>query len=82
MTKVLYLFVKTVTFLSIYERIEDVFYLMILHNNQHGLRDCQKSIEEHQMILSNIKQNNVNEVLRWLAIHYDKHFIKKIIIKR
>ena len=64
-------------FLSIYERIEDVFYLMILHNNQHGLRDCQKSIEEHQMILSNIKQNNVNEVLRWLAIHYDKHFIKK-----
>lgn len=64
-------------FLSIYERIEDVFYLMILHNNQHGLRDCQKSIEEHQMILSNIKQNNVNEVLRWLSIHYDKHFIKR-----
>ncbi len=64
-------------FLSIYERIEDVFYLMILHNNQQGLRDCQKSIEEHQMILSNIKQNNVNEVLRWLSIHYDKHFIKR-----
>ena len=64
-------------FLSTYERIEDVFYLMILHNNQHGLRDCQKSIEEHQMILHNIKQNNVNDVLRWLSIHYDKHFIKK-----
>lgn len=64
-------------FLSIYERIEDVFYLMILHNNQHGMRDCQKSIEEHQMILSNMKQNNVNEVLRWLSVHYDKHFIKR-----
>ena len=50
---------------------------MILHNNQHGLRDCQKSIEEHQMILHNIKQNNVNDVLRWLSIHYDNHFIKK-----
>ncbi len=64
-------------FLSIYERIEDVFYLMILHNNQHGIRDCQKSIEEHQMILSNIKQNNVEEVLRWLSVHYDKHFRKR-----
>ena len=63
-------------FLSIYERIEDVFYLMILHN-QHGIRDCQKSIEEHQMILSNIKQNNVEEVLRWLSVHYDKHFRKR-----
>ena len=64
-------------FLSIYERIEDVFYLMILHNNQHGIRDCQKSIEEHQMILSNIKQNNVEEVLRWLSVLYDKHFRKR-----
>ena len=64
-------------FLSIYERIEDVFYLMILHNNQHGIRDCQKSIEEHQMILSNIKQNNVEEVLRWLSVHYDNHFRKR-----
>ncbi len=64
-------------FLSIYERIEDVFYLMILHNNQHGIRDCQKSIEEHQMILSNMKQNNIKEVLRWLSVHYDKHFSKR-----
>ena len=66
-------------FLSIYERIEDVFYLMILHNNQNGLQDCQKSIKEHEMILYNIRQNDVEQVLRWLSIHYDKHFEKTIL---
>ena len=61
-------------FLHTYERIEDVFYLMILHNNQHGVQDRQKSIDEHIQILSNIRQKNTEAVLHWLSVHYDKHF--------
>ena len=59
--------------LSIYERIEDVFYLMALHDNQRGEDDRLKNLTEHRMILKSIRDGNPEEVRKWLDIHYDKH---------
>ncbi len=59
--------------LSIYRRIEDVFYLMALHDNQRDEVDRKKNIAEHQMILESIQAGKHEDVRKWLDIHYDKH---------
>lgn len=59
--------------LSIYERIEDIFYLMALYSHQRGEDDRHNNILEHQMILKSIRENDAAALHKWLGIHYDKH---------
>ena len=59
--------------LSIYERIEDIFYRMALYSHQRGEDDRHNNILEHQMILKSIRENDAAALHKWLGIHYDKH---------
>lgn len=59
--------------ISMYEHIEDIFYLMALHNNQRGEDDRHKNITEHKMILKSIQEHDAEALHKWLGIHYDKH---------
>lgn len=64
---------KNTHLISMYERIEDIFYLMALHNNQRGEDDRHNNITEHRMILKSIQAQDAAALHRWLGIHYDKH---------
>lgn len=59
--------------ISMYEHIEDIFYLMALYNNQRGEDDRHNNITEHKMILQSIQQHDADALHKWLSIHYDKH---------
>ncbi len=59
--------------LSIYEQIEDVFFLMALDIHQRGEHDRAQNIFEHSMILKSIESGDSAAALHWLDIHYDKH---------
>lgn len=59
--------------LSLYERIEDVFYLMALYNHQRGAEDRHNNILEHKMILESIQNHDSEQLHYWLGVHYDKH---------
>lgn len=59
--------------LSLYERIEDVFYLMALYNHQRGAEDRHNNILEHKMILESIQKQDAAQLHHWLGVHYDKH---------
>lgn len=59
--------------LSIYEQMEDIFFLMALHINQRNEEEHMKNIHEHSMILESIEKNDVVAAKHWLFTHYDKH---------
>ena len=59
--------------ISMYEHIEDIFYLMALHNNQRGEDDRHNNFKEHKMILKSIQEHDAAALHKWLGIHYDKH---------
>lgn len=59
--------------ISIYERMEDIFYLMALHSHQRGEDDRKNNIAEHDNILQSIRNRDTAAVHHWLNIHYDKH---------
>lgn len=59
--------------LSIYEQIEDLFYLMALHSHQRNAAEHKQNVYEHLKILENIDNSNAQEVKRWLYSHYNKH---------
>lgn len=59
--------------LSIYEQMEDIFFLMALHIYQRDDEERQKNIYEHSMILNSMEKNDVPDAKRWLFIHYSKH---------
>ncbi len=59
--------------LSIYERMEDIFYLMALHSHQRGEDDRKNNIAEHDNILESIRNRDTAALYHWLNIHYDKH---------
>ncbi len=59
--------------ISMYEHIEDIFYLMALHNNQRGEDDRHNNITEHKMILKSIQEHDAAALHNWLGVHYDKH---------
>ena len=59
--------------ISIYEQIEDIFFLMALHSHQRDSEEHKQNIYEHSMILECIEKNDVEAAKQWLFIHYDKH---------
>lgn len=59
--------------ISIYEQVEDVFFLMALHSHQRNAEEHRQNIYEHSMILECIEKNDVAGAKQWLLIHYDKH---------
>lgn len=59
--------------LSIYERMEDIFYLMALYSHQRCEDDRKNNIAEHDQILQSIRNHDTEAVHHWLNIHYDKH---------
>lgn len=59
--------------LSIYEQMEDIFFLMALHINQRNEEEHLQNIYEHTMILESIEKNDVVAAKRWLFTHYNKH---------
>jgi DNA-binding GntR family transcriptional regulator len=59
--------------LSIYEQMEDIFFLMALHINQRNEEEHQRNIFEHSMILESIEKNDIAAAKHWFFIHYDKH---------
>lgn len=59
--------------LSIYEQMEDVFFLMALHSHQRNEAEHKKNIYEHSMILESIENNHISSAKKWIFIHYDKH---------
>ena len=59
--------------LSIYEQMEDIFFLMALHSHQRDKEEHIQNIHEHLMILESIEKNDPDAVRKWLFIHYDKH---------
>ncbi|KAF5066548.1 GntR family transcriptional regulator [Anaerotignum sp.] len=59
--------------LSIYEQMEDIFFLMALHINQRNAEEHQRNIFEHSMILESIEKNDIASAKHWFFIHYDKH---------
>ena len=59
--------------LSIYEQMEDIFFLMALHSHQRSEEEHIQNIHEHSMILESIEKNDPEAVRKWLFIHYDKH---------
>lgn len=59
--------------LSIYEQMEDIFFLMALHSHQRDKEEHVQNIHEHSMILESIENNDEAAVIKWLFIHYDKH---------
>ena len=59
--------------ISMYEHIEDIFYLMALHSNQRGEDDRHNNFTEHKMILKSIQEHDAAALHKWLGIHYDKH---------
>lgn len=59
--------------LSIYEQMEDIFYLMALHSNQRNTEEHQQNIYEHTMILKSVESGDAEAVKHWLYVHYDKH---------
>lgn len=61
--------------LSIYERLEDLFFLMVLHVHQRSFDEHCENIYEHSMILENIEKGDVNTAKEWFQIHYDKEFL-------
>lgn len=58
--------------ISIYERIEDIFFLMALNVHQRSKEDHEKNVYEHSMILKCIENNDVETAKQWLLKHYDK----------
>lgn len=58
--------------ISIYEQMEDVFFLMALHNNQRDDEEHQENIREHSMILKCIEDNQISDAQNWLFKHYNK----------
>ena len=61
--------------LSIYERIEDLFFLMVLHVHQRSFDEHCENIYEHSMILENIEKGDVKAAKDWFEIHYNKEFL-------
>lgn len=59
--------------LSIYEQMEDVFFLMALHSHQRNEEEHKKNIYQHSMILESMENNNIPSAKKWIFIHYDKH---------
>ncbi len=59
--------------LSIYEQMEDVFFLMAFRNNQRSAEEHAQNIYEHSMILKCMENDQVSEAKDWLFRHYDKH---------
>ena len=59
--------------LSVYERMEDIFFLMALHIHQRSQEDHTQNIYEHSMILESIEKNDTVAAKEWLLVHYNKH---------
>lgn len=59
--------------LSIYEQMEDIFFLMALHSNQRDEKEHKQNIYEHTMILQSVESGDAEAVKHWLYVHYDKH---------
>lgn len=59
--------------LSIYEQMEDVFFLMAFRSHQRSAEEHAQNIYEHSMILNCMEQDQVAEAKNWLFRHYDKH---------
>lgn len=59
--------------LSIYEQMEDVFFLMALHSHQRNEEEHKKNIYQHSMILESMENNHIASAKKWIFIHYDKH---------
>lgn len=62
--------------LSIYERMEDIFFLMVLHSHQRSDNEHRENIYEHTMILESMEKGDVPSAKAWLQIHYDKQYQK------
>lgn len=58
--------------LSIYEQMEDVFFLLALQNRQSDSSQHEGNLYEHSMILECIEKNDPDAAKKWLLKHYDK----------
>ena len=60
--------------LSIYERMEDIYFLIVLYSHQRSDDEHRENLFEHSMILENIEKGDSAAVKAWLQVHYDKRY--------
>lgn len=62
--------------LSMYERMEDLYFLIVLYSHQRSDDEHRENLFEHSMILESMEKGDVAAAKDWLQVHYDKQMVK------
>ncbi len=59
--------------IALYEKLEDIYFLMALYINQRSIEDHKQNIFEHTRILESIEKRDILTAKHLLYMHYNKH---------